>query len=169
MESRSKSHKRRHMSGLERMSSWRKRAVLGIYFGLAGIGLGVLLVVFRWGIFSDPENETVLGIFVFLAGYTGVLIGCSYWLKAKSQLQALVFIGLMPLAIMMVPFVRLIFVAAPMLLPVSMVMMPVVLIVVVAVLPNQSSDAGRKPHWQVHRERSHGSQKWVAKDNDSPE
>ena len=54
------------------------------------------------------------------------------------------------LAVLFIPFVRLIFVAAPALLAVAMVMMPLILIVVVLVLPDKSGFGKRK----------HGSGDW---------
>jgi hypothetical protein len=127
---------------------YRRNAILGIYFGLAGIALGVLLVIFRMGLFVDHSDEVVLGMFTFLGGYSAVLVGCWWWLRAKALNEALVFIGLMPLAILFIPFVRLIFVASPALLPMGMVMMPLILIVVVFVLPDQSGASRKKPWWE---------------------
>jgi hypothetical protein len=45
-------------------------------------------------------------MFAFLAGYSGVIAGCSYWLKAKQCNEAIVVIGLMPLALLFIPFQR---------------------------------------------------------------
>jgi len=131
-------------SRLDRPVRLRRNAAIGIMSGLGGIAAGVLLVLFRFGIFADHADESALGIFVFVGGYLGVLAGCRWWLKAKEWNDAVVFIGLMPLAILFVPFVRLIFVAAPALLPTSMVMMPLILIVVVFVLPDKSGWTGRR-------------------------
>jgi hypothetical protein len=144
---RRKPHRHRFGSHLERIMYYRRNAILGIYFGLAGIALGVLLVIFRMGLFVDHSNEVVLGMFTFLGGYSAVLAGCWWWLRAKALNEALVFIGLMPLAILFIPFVRLIFVASPALLPMGMVMMPLILIVVVFVLPDQSGVSRKKPWW----------------------
>lgn len=137
--------RRRFKSGVERIIWHRRNAILGIYFGLAGILLGAFLVVFRLGIFDDHANEIVLGIFIFLAGYTGVMVGCSNWLKAKQWNDAVVFIGLMPLVIPFIPFVRLILLASPAILPLGMVMMPLILIGIIFVLPDKSGMSGRKP------------------------
>jgi hypothetical protein len=115
-----------------------------ICFGLPAIILGAFLAVFRLGLFSDHANEVVLGIFVFLAGYGGIISGCGFWLKAKEWNEGIVFIGLMPLAICFIPFVRLIFVAVPVLLPVTMFMMPLILIVVILTLPDRSGISNRK-------------------------
>jgi len=129
---------------------YRRNALLGIYFGLPGIFLGALFVIFRWGIFSDHANEVVLGMFVFLAGYAGIIAGCGYWLKAKEWNEAVVIIGLLPLGILFIPFVRLLLFAEPLLLPVGMFMMSLILIVVVFALPDKSG-VGRS---MKHRHRS---------------
>jgi hypothetical protein len=154
---RRKRHRHRFGSHLERIMYYRRNAILGIYFGLAGIALGVLLVLFRMGLFVDHSNEVVLGMFTFLGGYSAVLVGCWWWLRAKALNEALVFIGLMPLAILFIPFVRLIFVASPALLPMGMVMMPLILIVVVFVLPDQSGVSRKKPWWDSQRTDSRRS------------
>jgi hypothetical protein len=144
-------------SHLERIVIYRRNALLGIYFGLPGIFLGALFVIFRWGIFSDHANEVVLGMFVFLAGYAGIIVGCAYWLKAKEWNEALVIIGLLPLGIfssgiLVFRFVRLLVFAEPLLLPVGMFMMALILIVVVFALPDKSG-VGR-PMRHRHRSRS---------------
>ena len=146
-------HRYSHKSHLERIIIYRRNALLGIYFGLPGIFLGALFVIFRWGIFQDHANEVVLGMFVFLGGYAGIIGGCAYWLKAKEWNEALVIIGLLPLAILFVPFVRLLLFADLLLLPVGMFMMSLILIVVVFALPDKSG-VGRGTR---HRHRSRSS------------
>jgi hypothetical protein len=105
--------------------------------------------------FDDHANEVVMGIFVFLAGYVGVLAGCVWWLQAKHYNEAIVVIGLMPLGILLVPFVRLILLAVPSIVPIGMVMMPLILIVIVAVLPDRSSLS------RSHRRRQSGGIDWT--------
>ncbi len=83
-------------------------------------------------------------MFVFLFGYTGVIAGCWWWLKAKSWNDAIIVIGLMPLGILLIPYVRLILLSIPALLPLGMVFMPFVLIVVVLALPDRSGEPGRR-------------------------
>src|SRR4051794_27329811 len=46
-----------YASSLERIMAYRRKALPRIYFGLAGIIVAVLLVVFRFGIFAERENE----------------------------------------------------------------------------------------------------------------
>jgi MFS family permease len=142
-------------SSVGRVTRFRRNAVVAIYFGVVGIFAGVLLVLFRFGIFADHENESILGIAVFVCGYCSVIAGCGYWLKAKSWPEALVSVGMMPLIILFIPFVRLIFFFVPALLPIAMVVMPLILIVVTAVLPDRSGVSRQKPYWA--RSRSPGS------------
>ena len=52
--------------------------------------------------------------------------------------EAVIFIGLMPLAVLVIPYVRLIYRFVPLLLPAMMVLMPILLIGVVASLPDKS-------------------------------
>ena len=153
--SRNEYRKPRH-SALERTIICRRNALLGIYFGLPGIFVGALLVIFRWGFFRDHSNEAVLGMFVFLAGYVGIITGCGYWLKAKQWNEAIAVIGLLPLVILFIPYVRLILIVAPTLLPVGMFMMPLILIVVVLALPDKSG-VGRSTKSRHSRHRTHRS------------
>jgi hypothetical protein len=122
---------------------YRRKALIGVYFGVIGILVGVVLSLFRIGIFEDHANEVVLGIFIFAAGFCGVMAGCSAWLKAKGWNEAIAFIGVMPLAVLFVPFVRIIVLASG-ILPVAMVMMPIILVVVVLVLPDKSGVPRRR-------------------------
>ena len=137
-------------SELERIIYYRRNALVGVYFGLAAIGAGVLLVIFRWGIFLDHGYEMLLGMVVFLFGYSAVIGGCWAWLKSKAQNEGLVFIALMPLTILFVPFVRLILFSAPELLAVGMIMMSLALVVVVLVLPDKSEASRRRAWWERH-------------------
>lgn len=122
--------------------------MLGIYFGLIGVVAGVALVLVRWGLFADHQDESVLGIFVFLAGYCGLINGCWWWVKAKHWSEGVVFIGLMPLAFFVVPYVRLVILFSPMLLFAAMVMMSLILLVVVSVLPDKSGISRKPMSWE---------------------
>jgi hypothetical protein len=137
---------RAHESEIARVVRYRRNALLGNAFGLFGIAVGVASILFPVGMFEDPENETLLGVLIFLCGYSGVITGCWWRTKSKGWPDALVFIGLMPLAILFVPYVRLLFLAAPGLLPTTMVMMPLILFVIVMVLPDKTgiSQRGRR-------------------------
>jgi hypothetical protein len=138
-----KKSRERHMSNTERVMRARSKALFWNYLGILGIVVGVLLVLFRWGIFAEHIYESILGIFVFITGYCCVIGGCWWWLQAKNWSEGVVFIGVAPLAVtcfivLFIPFVRLIFLAAPLLLPTSMLMATAILLVVVAVLPDKS-------------------------------
>jgi hypothetical protein len=145
-----RANRRRHeyrsprQSHLERTITCRRKALLGIYFGVPGIFLGAFLVIFRCGIFVDHSNEVVLGLFVFLAGYAGISTGCAYWLKAKQWNEAIVVIGLAPVGIFFVPFVRLLLFANLELLPVGLFMTSLILVVVVFALPDRSGISNRR-------------------------
>lgn len=138
----------RYSSPIERLIVHRRKALPRVFYGVPGILLGVFLVVFRTGIFREHANEMVLGIFVFLLGYCGVISGCWHWLQAKQWNEAIVFIGLMPLAILLIPFVRLLVLTTP-ILPVGMVMMPLILVVVVLALPDRSG-VSKRASWSDH-------------------
>ena len=139
-----KQRRKRDGSPIERKVRYKRNALLGIYFGVAGIAAGVALTVIDWGLFRDHDDEMSLAIFVFMGGYAGVITGCGYWLKAKRWNEALVCIGFLPLIILFIPFVRLIFLASAAMLPIVMVMMPLILVAVVFALPDQSTNARRR-------------------------
>jgi hypothetical protein len=144
--SRSKQSHHSHESKIARVVRFRRNALLGNAFGLAGIFIGASLVLVPLG-FGNPDNQTSAGIGVFICGYAGVISGCWWWAKAKDWPDAIVCIGLLPLGILFVPWVRLIFVVAPLLLPTSMVMMPLILLVIMFVLPDKSGIQKRR-HWE---------------------
>jgi hypothetical protein len=148
-ESRSRGKSRRPMQGstIERIVRCHRNALLGIYFGLGAMMAGTLLVVFQWGIFADHAKEAILGIVVFLGGYSGVVEGCWWWLKAKARTEAGVLITFMPLVAFFVPYVRLIFLAMPAIVMLSTAMLPLVLVMVVFALPDKS---GVNRHQTLH-------------------
>jgi hypothetical protein len=127
-------HHQPHESSVARNVRYRRNMILSFYFGFPGILLSILLVIFRWGIFNDHENEATLGLFLFVGSYIALVSGCWWWLKAKGWTEAIVF---MPLALMFVPFVRVLFIISGF-LPITMVMAPLTLIVVVFALPDRS-------------------------------
>ena len=93
--------------------------------------------------FSDWESQRATGVFVFLPGYILVIAGCRFWLKLKQGNESFIVIGLLPLVIFFIPFVRLIFWFNPSLLAISMVMSPLILVTVVATLPDVSAGGNR--------------------------
>jgi hypothetical protein len=139
-ESRSRDKHRRQMQGssIERIMRWHRYALLGICLGLVCIIAGTLLVVFRWNIFADHAKEVVLGIVLFLAGYSGVVGGCWFWLKAKAWMETVAFIAFLPLAVFFVPYVRLMFTATPAAVMLATATLPLVLVAVVLALPDKS-------------------------------
>ncbi len=139
----------RRESEAARIIRYRRNALVGNALGLFGIAVGVAVVLFPVGVFEDLENETLLGMAVFLCGYSGVITGCWWWAKAKCWPDGLVLIGLLPAAVLFIPYVRLVFLAAPGLLPVSMILMPLILLVILAVLPDKSGMTARRR--QTHR------------------
>lgn len=70
---------RRSRSGeskIARVVRYRRNAFIGNFFGLFAILSGVFIMVVPLGIALDPDNEVVVGIFIFILGYSGVLVGC---------------------------------------------------------------------------------------------
>jgi hypothetical protein len=133
---RARKRKDRYGSALDRIMRYRRNTLLGIVLGLCGITLGISLVLFPDGISSDPSNENLPGMLVFLGGYCGLISGCWWWLKAKQCNEEVVLVGLAPVLILFIPYVRLVFVTVPSLLPLSMAIMPLILLVVVMALPD---------------------------------
>jgi hypothetical protein len=153
-QNRPRRHKQRDRveSSAERIMRYRRKALFGVVSGVIGIAAALVLSLFRWGIFQDHANELVLGIFIFAGSFCAVIAGCSAWLKAKGWNEAIAFIGVMPLATLFVPFVRIIVLASG-ILPVAMVMMPIILVVVVLVLPDKSGVPRRKSRGVKWKER----------------
>jgi hypothetical protein len=139
-ESRGREKPRRPMQGstIEKIVRCHRNALLGIYLGAGGIMAGTLLAVFQWGIFANRAHEVILGIVLFLFGYSGVIGGCWWWLRAKARTEAVVFIAFMPLAVFLVPYVRLIFLAMPAIVMLTTALIPLVLVAVVFALPDKS-------------------------------
>ncbi len=127
-----------------RLVRYRRKALLGNVFGLFLVFVGIATIYFPVGIFADFENETLFGFLIFVCGYVAVLWGCRWWVKVKGWPDALIFIGLLPLTILMIPFVRNIFFIEPDLLPLSMLLMTLILLIVVFTLPNRSIHARRE-------------------------
>ncbi len=134
--------RQRHMSQTERVMQARSKALLWNYLGALGFVVGILLVLFRWHIFADHANESILGMILCTAGYCSIMSGCWWWLRAKDWSEALIVIGLWPLPIAFIPFVRIIFahilLTSPVLMLLLLVLTPAVLVVVIATLPDKS-------------------------------
>ena len=145
-------HRHRHTSSIERVTRYKRNALLGLYFGAPGILLSVMLTLYHVGIFAEHSNEMILAIFIFLASYCAAVSGCYWWVKAKAWPEAVTFIAFMPLTVFLIPFVRLIVLANPYLLMTSMVIMPFILFIVVAVLPDKSGTSRRRASWEQRRD-----------------
>jgi len=135
-------------SRIERRVRYKRNALLGVYFGVPGILVSVLLVFFRMGIFVDHSNEVILAVFIFIGSYCAVVSGCYWWLKLKKWTEAVLIIAFMPLIIFFIPFVRLLVFKVIGLLVGAMVMMPLILVVVVAALPDKSGHSRRRATWE---------------------
>ncbi len=141
---RSSRHRHRYTSPVELATRCKRNALLGLYFGVPGILLSILLTLFHVGIFVDHANEMVLAIFIFLGSYFAVVSGCYWWVKAKAWPDLVITIAFMPLVLLLVPFVRMIVLENPQLLLAAMLMMSFLLIVVVALLPDKSRTSRRR-------------------------
>lgn len=126
----------------------KRFAFLGVASGVFGIGLGICIVLFPvafgLGATPDPEDPIIIGGGVFFAGYCALISGCYWWLKAKGWNEVLVIVGLLPLILLCIPFVRLALLAVPQILIVGMVMMPLILVIVILVLPDRSGLSRRR-------------------------
>lgn len=134
----------RNESQIGRIVRYRKNALVANTLGGIGILLALFIGFVRTGLFEQYDNARITAIFIFLPSYVAVISGCWWWVRAKNWHEAVIFIGLMPLAILAIPYVRLIYRLVPMLLPASMVVMPIILLGVVAVLPDKSGMPKRK-------------------------
>jgi hypothetical protein len=137
--------RRRHQTGTsgERPVRYRRKALLYLYFGYATLIVGVFLSGFRFGVFKESA-EQALPLFLLLAGYAAVIVGCHWWLKAKSWDDAVLLIGLVPVLIPLVPFARRMIGREPIILWGGMVFMSVLLTIVIFTLPNRSPGPLRK-------------------------
>jgi hypothetical protein len=153
-----RAHREHRGSEIERRARYRRNALLGNVLGLCGVTLGVYVVALPMGLTRDPGTEKVFGILVFLAGYCGLISGCWFWLKAKHWNEAVVLIGLAPVLILFIPYVRLLLIAVPSLLTLGMTIMPILMLVVVMALPDYSRPISGGGSWSPRRtKRRHSS------------
>ena len=136
MKSRQTSHSSE--SPISRVVRYRRNALVGNILGLFVVLVGISIIYFPVGLFEDFEDEALCGFFVFVCGYVSLIVGCRWWLVAKGWPDAVIFIGLVPLAACMVPYVWEVFIIVPDLLPLSMFLMALILLVVVFTLPDKS-------------------------------
>ncbi|MDD5350080.1 MAG: hypothetical protein PHQ12_07700 [Chthoniobacteraceae bacterium] len=129
-------HRSRHHRS-HRGARYRRNAAIGIILGITAIVCGIALVLDRRGLLLPRPTAFFSGIIVFFVGYCTVIAGCWSWVKAKALNDAILIIGLAPIFLLFIPFVRLLLFIAPQLIVVGMIMMPLILISIIAVLPSQ--------------------------------
>ena len=139
-------HRHRHQdeSPIAKIVRHRKNAFVYNLFGMIGIILAVMLVILPIPLTETVDAKRLIALGIFVPSYAAVILGCSYWTKAKNWHDGVVLIGLSPLAVFFIPFVRLLYRFDPVLLPVGMVFMPILMIGVIAVLPDKSGMPKRK-------------------------
>jgi hypothetical protein len=130
-------------SKIARIVRYRRNALVANGLGVAGVLLALIFVFIPIGLFHSSDNAKVAGIFVFIPSYAAIIYGCWWWVRAKNWPDAVVFIGLCPLAPLAIPYVRILYLMAGV-LPLMMVIMPLLLIGVVAALPDKSGMPKRK-------------------------
>ena len=133
----------RHESLIARVIRYRRNALIFNMVGLLGIALA-LATLFYMPVFARRDDNEVAVIFIFLPSYAAIIYGCWWWLKAKHWPDAVVLIGLSPLVILCIRYLRWIFRLVPLLLPAMMIMMPILMIGVIASLPDKSGLPKRK-------------------------
>ncbi len=134
----------RDESPIARIIRYRRNAYVANVIGVVGVLVALAMFFLPLGLFATRENARITAVFVFVFSYMAIINGCYWWVKSKSWNDAVVVIGLMPLAVFFIPYVRLIYRAVPLLFPATMVLMPVILIGVVAVLPDKSGIPKRR-------------------------
>ena len=135
--------RRKDESLIAKVVRYRRNALVANVLGLAGVVLALMIIFVPMGFFETRDNMRVAGILVFLPSYALIISGCWYWVKAKNWHEAVIFIGMIPLAPLLVPYFRIIYLMAG-ILPLLMVLMPIILIGIVAVLPDKSGMPKRK-------------------------
>jgi hypothetical protein len=133
----------RNESLIARVVRYRRNAFVANIFGVAGVLVALAFVLLPLGLFNTRDNARVGGLLVFVPSYAAIIYGCYWWVRAKHWHEAVVFIGLCPLAPLVIPYVRILYLAAGV-FPLLMVIMPILLIGVVAVLPDKSGIPKRK-------------------------
>jgi len=133
---RKKSHGRNE-SQISRIIRYRRNALVANALGVVGILLALFLIFVPLGLFASRDNRYLAGLLIFIPSYVTVMYGCWWWVKAKNWPDAVIFIGLMPLFPLLIPYVRILYLAAGV-LPLMMVIMPILMVGVVAVLPDKS-------------------------------
>jgi uncharacterized membrane protein len=131
-------------SPIARIVRCRRNAFMANLLGIAGILVSLALVFLPLGLFDRRDNAGVAAVFIFVPSYVAIIFGCCCWLKAKNWPDAVVFIGLCPL-LLLLRRGRMIYLNTGLFL-LMMVLMPILLMGVIAVLPDKSGMPKRK-HW----------------------
>jgi hypothetical protein len=95
-------------------------------------------------LFETRDDARAVAVLVFVPSYAAVIYGSLCWVRAKCWSDGVILIGLLPLVVLGIRYVRLIYLAVPLLLPAGMVVMPIILVGVIAVLPDKSGLPKRK-------------------------
>jgi hypothetical protein len=137
-------HHHRDESPIGRVVRLRRNAFAANIFGCSGIFVVVMTILLHIHMASTPDDSGVVRLLLFLPSYGLVIWGCSNWIKAKNWPDAICLIGLLPLAVLGIPYVRLLYRLAPMAFPIGMAFMPIMMIGLIAVLPDKSGIPRRK-------------------------
>ena len=137
-----KKSRRDDESPIARIVRCRRNALVANVIGIMGMLAALFLVFVQLGLFESRDNTMLAALFVFVPSYAAVILGCWWWLKAKNWPDAVVFIGLSPLLLLIrrAGIFRLNLEVVLLLL----VFMPILLIGVIAVLPDKSGMPKRK-------------------------
>ena len=108
--------------------------ILALYFGYPLMFLGIATCLLNFGF--NQSTQTAGGMLMILASYGLVLLGCSYWLRAKGWDQKVMLIGLFPIFVPFLPGFRLAM-RNPVLMFGGMAFMSILLTVVILTLPNR--------------------------------
>ncbi len=136
----------RDESPIARIVRLRRNAFAANLFGCLGIFVVVVTILLHIHVASTPDGNGVVRLLIFLPSYGLVIWGCANWIKAKNWPDAICLIGLLPLMMLFIPYVRLLYRLAPMAFPIGMAFMPIIMIAVITVLPDKSGMPRRK-HW----------------------
>jgi len=132
-------------------AAFRRKGLVKICFGLPATLAPAFLEFLKPWLFKDGSNEMLLDLFLIIAGYTLVISGCSWSLRAKGWDNAILLIGFVPLVVSFIPFVDLIFEYVLFM----WVLTPLVLVTVVFILPDRSGAAAPRPSSRGSKEESH--------------
>ncbi len=134
----------RDESPIARIVRLRRNAFAANLFGCLGILAVVVTILLHIPVAGTRDGNGVVRLLIFVPSYGLVIWGCANWIKAKNWPDAICLIGLLPLTVLFIPYVRLIYRLAPLAFPIGMAFMPIIMIAVIAVLPDKSGLPKRK-------------------------